>query len=202
MLAYNRMAINLLLTLKIASLILILIYLSACVQKPWSFTQPCLFPNQQIAPGWVCDQPFPGLALQAVGRVNESVAGQNYMFDMANIAARKHLIAALKKDASQRVILYLESINIQNSDATQAGASVKKTIQTHSLALAKQYESAIGPEGRAYVLVGFEQKSYQALLEKLVSTSISNDPASWLKFQTVKPLDIIAAEIAVKKVIE
>jgi len=177
----------------------------ACAQhntKQENLALACLFPNKQAAPAWVCGKPVPGLALQAVGVADKSVAGTNYMHDMARIAAEKHLTEAFKIHAGKSVIQYLTSINVQSEDAIKAGASAIKSISIKTLAGAKQYRFELGPEGRAYVLLGLDENTRSALLESVLKTSINNDQALWQKIKMQKSFDEVVTGIVTNGSVE
>ncbi|WP_428353396.1 hypothetical protein [Methyloprofundus sp.] len=134
--------------------------------------------------------------MQAIGVVDQSAAGLNYMQDMAEIAAVKNLTELFKAKASINTIQYLSSPGIESAVAIQAGASVLSNISPATLQAAKQYKSLRGPEGRVYILVGLDRQASRALLENAVKTSMQKDPALWQALQTQKSLDDIAADIA------
>lgn len=179
-------------------IIFLTLYLLSCAQqisKPENLAH-CLYSNQQIAPGWVCGKPFPGLAVQAVGTADKSVAGLNYMYDMANLAGVRQLTEVFELNASKLVIQYLGSIGVQGVTAIKAGASVINAISTDSLVGAKQYQSEIGPTGRVYVLIGVDENTYRVTLEKLVKTSMDSDHTPWINLQTGQSLDELASAIS------
>lgn len=183
---------------KNAFIIFLTLYLLACTQqisKPENM-EYCLYSNQDIAPGWVCGKPFSGLAVQAVGVADKSAAGLNYMYDKASLAAMKRLTEVFEQNASISVIQYLVSINVQSAKTIKAGASVINSISTDTLTGAKQYQSEIGPVGRAYVLVGVDENAYIAILETVVKTSMENDQLLWESLQTGQSFDELANAIS------
>ena len=185
--------------IKILHIFLLASHLLACAQyatQVENLMPACVFPNKQVAPGWICGKPVPGAAIQAVGVVDKSVAGPNYMHDMARIAAVKQLTEVFKDYAAKSVIQYLTSIKAPRDDAVKAGASTIKFISNEILEDAKQYQYEIGPEGRAYMLLGLDRNSKSALLESIIKSSMQDDQALWLKFKIQKPLANLAADIA------
>lgn len=187
-------------------LLILIANLVACVEQEiqqvdiaqFSVVADCVFNNLQIAPGWICDEAVSGLEIQAVGMVEKSAAGQNYMQDMARIAALKQLAEKFKVIAGKRVKQYIAITGGDRLEMLDAVAdSVVKTITRHTLENTKNYNSLIGPEGRIYVLVGLDKITAQALLEKAVRISIKNDQALWQVLKIQKSDDEIVAGIAV-----
>jgi hypothetical protein len=80
----------------------------------------------QVAPGWICGKAVTGVTIQAVGVVDKSVAGPNYMRDMARIAAVKQLSEVFKDYSAKAIIRYLTLIKAPRADAIKAGASTIK----------------------------------------------------------------------------
>ena len=177
----------------------LIINLLACVQQstqPGNSVTVCVFPNKQVAPGWICGEPVSGLDLQAVGVADKSVAGFNYMQDIAEIAAVKNLTELLKAKVAKTVIQYLTLIEVESAGAIKAGASTINTISIQTLNVAKQYKSQTGPEGRVFVLVGLDKDTSNTILLNAVKTSMKIDHALWQKFQIKKSFDEMARGIA------
>ena len=180
-------------------IIFIALNLIACVEhqaRPQNVLTTCVFPNHQEAPGWICAEPVAGLDLQAVGIVDKSVAGLNYMRDMAKIAAVKQLTELFKIRVAKVVTQYLTAIQVENELVFKAGQSTVQTISNKTLAGAKQYQSKVGPEGRMYVLAGLDNQTVRSLLEDAVKISMQNDPVLWEGLQAKKSLAEMVAEIA------
>lgn len=180
-------------------IIFIALNLIACVEhqaRPQNVLTTCVFPNHQEAPGWICAEPVAGLDLQAVGVVDKSVAGLNYMRDMAKIAAVKQLTELFKIRVAKVVTQYLTAIQVENELVFKAGQSTVQTISNKTLAGAKQYQSKVGPEGRMYVLAGLDNQTVRSLLEDAVKISMQNDPVLWEGLQAKKSLAEMVAEIA------
>ena len=180
-------------------IIFVALNLIACAEyqaKRENILPACVFPNYQQAPGWICAEPVAGLELQAVGVADISVAGLNYMRDMAKITAVKQLSELFKIRATKAVSQYLTTIQVGNAQASLAVQSTVHTINDKTLAGAKQYQSQIGPEGRMYVLVGLDNQTIRSLLEAAVKTSMQNDSALWEGLQAQKSLAEMTAEIA------
>ena len=157
----------------------------------------CVFQNQQAAPGWICDEPVPGLDIQAVGIAENSQAGHGYMKDMAKAAALGHLAEQFKVKVSKMVKQYIGTTGIGTTETVDAAASsTVKTITSKTLEGVKIYKTRIGPEGRMYVLVGLDSTTTKVLVEKAVKTSMKNDQALWQEFKAQKSHDEMAAGIA------
>lgn len=184
------------------NIILLSIYLSACTQSttyPDNRAKTCIFPNKQIAPGWICGEPIAGLAIQAIGVADKSVAGANYMRDMARVDAIKNLSESFQHYTSKAVIQYFTSIQVQNEDVIKLGASCIKAINIELFDIAQQYRYEIGPEGRAYILVGLDYSARDTLLEQVLTTSMEIEPALWKKFEKHKSLtDMVSGIIAMQ----
>lgn len=181
--------------IKILAIPLIASYLLACAKQAnrlENLTPSCVFPNKQVAPGWICGKAVTGVTIQAVGVVDKSVAGHNYMRDMARIAAVKQLSEVFKDYSAKAIIRYLTLIKAPRADAIKAGASTIKVISSATLAGAQQYRYEIGPEGRGYMLLGLDRKSSNDLLE----STLKADQTLWLKYKGNKSFADLAADIA------
>jgi len=157
----------------------------------------CVFQNQQAAPGWICDEPVPGLAIQSVGIAEKSAAGHGYMKDMAKASALGHLAEQFKVKVGKMVKQYIGTTGMGKTETVDAAASSTiKTITSKTFEGAKIYKSRIGPEGRMYVLVGLDMNTTKDLVEKAVKTSMRNEKALWQEFKAQKSHDEMAAGIA------
>lgn len=188
------------------ALIIMSVALTACAdkaEKSIDISQPaipvadCVFQNQQAAPGWICDEPVPGLDIQAVGIAEKSAAGQGYMKDMAKASALGHLAEQFKVKVGKMVKQYIGTTGMGTTETVDAAASSTiKTITSKTLEGAKVYKTRIGPESRMYVLVGLDTNTSRALVEKAVKTSMKNEKALWQEFKAQKSHDEMAAGIA------
>jgi len=190
------------------ALIILAANLTACADKevaPISVTQipqpvvaaDCVFPNQSVAPGWVCDEPVPGLEIQSVGISEKSYAGQAYMKDMAKAAALGHLAEQFKVKVAKMVKQYIATTGMGTSETVDAAASSTiKTITSNTMSGARVYKTRVGPEGRMYLLVGLDSEKTKTLVENAVKTSMKNEKALWQEFKAQKSHDEMAAEIA------
>ncbi len=157
----------------------------------------CVFPNQQAAPGWVCDEPMPGLEIQAVGTAEKSVAGLAYMKDIAKSAALGNLAEQFKVKVAKMVKKYIGTTGMGSEETVDAAASSTiKTLSSKTIQGARVYKTRTGPEGRLYVLVGLDANKTKILVENAVKTSMKNERALWQEFKAQKSQDEMAAGIA------
>jgi len=160
-------------------------------------TADCTFPNQTVAPGWVCDEPVPGLEIQAVGTAEKSSAGQAYMKDMAKAAALGHLAEQFKVKVAKMVKQYIGTTGVGTTETVDAAASSTiKTITANTMEGARIYKTLTGPEGRMYVLLGLDAEKTTTLVESAVKSSMKNESALWQEFKAQKSHDELAADIA------
>ncbi|NOQ15950.1 MAG: hypothetical protein GQ581_02725 [Methyloprofundus sp.] len=157
----------------------------------------CVFPNQQAAPGWICDEPLPGLDVQAVGVSEKSAAGVAYMKNIAKADALGNLAEQFKVKVAKMVKSYIGTTGKGTSETIDAAASSTiKTISSQTLSNAKIFKSRIGPEGRQYILVGLDEAKTRAAVEQAVKTSMKNEKALWQEFKAKQSHDEMAAGIA------
>ncbi|MDH3325277.1 MAG: LPP20 family lipoprotein [Gammaproteobacteria bacterium] len=158
----------------------------------------CVFPNtEKAAPGWVCDEPVPGLDVQAVGIAEPSKAGVSFMKDMAAADARGRLAEQTKVRVSKMVKKYLGTTGVADSETVDAAASsTLKTVTSEELVGSKVYKSRTGPNGRMFVLLGLDAAAAERIVAKAAKTSMNNDKALWQQFVAKKSYDEMAADIA------
>lgn len=171
---------------------------SAAVKPDVQSVADCVFPNsEKAAPGWICDEPQPGLDIQAIGVAESSKAGLSFMKDMAAADARGRLADQFKVKVSKMVKKYLGSTGVGDSETVDAAAeSTMKSISSETLVGTKIYKSRTGPNGRFFVLVGLDGNSAEKSSQAAVSTSMKNNEALWQKFMAKKSFDELEAEIA------
>ena len=118
----------------------------------------CVFPSTNTpAPGWVCDEPVPGLNVSAVGVAELSSAGMSFMKDMAAADARGRLAEQMQIQVQKMIKQYLGTTGVGKTETVDAVASSTiKTITSQMLTGSKIYKSRTGPNGRLYVLVGID----------------------------------------------
>lgn len=158
----------------------------------------CVFPDTNVAaPGWICDEPVPGLDVQAVGIAEKSAAGMSFMKDIAAADARGRLAEQAKVRVQKMVKKYLGTTGVGDAETVDAAASsTLKTITNETLVGSKVFKSRTGPNGRLYVLLGLDANAAAKIAETAVKTSMNNDQALWQQFVAQKSHDEMAAEIA------
>lgn len=185
------------------------VFLAACSEnepkKTEAKAQPvyeCVFPNTNApAPGWICDEPVPGLEVSAVGISEPSQAGISYMKDMAAADGRGRLAEQMKVQVSKMVKQYLGTTGVGSTETVDAASSsTLRTVTSQSLTGSKVYKTRTGPNGKLYALVGLDSKNLQEMTEKAIKTSIKNDQALWQEFKSKQSFDEMAAEIAKQQV--
>ncbi|QEP42526.1 hypothetical protein D5085_04880 [Ectothiorhodospiraceae bacterium BW-2] len=162
----------------------------------------CVFPDtEKAAPGWICDEPVPGLDVQAVGMAEKSAAGMSYMKDMAAADARGRLAEQMKIKVSKMVKKYLGTTGVGDAETVDSAAeSVIKTLSSETLSGSRIYKSRTGPNGRLFVLVGLDPMAAQQSTQQAVRTSMGNNQALWQQFKAKNAFDEMAAEIAKEQV--
>lgn len=173
--------------------------LAGCKSAPQKEVIPeCLFPNTSAkAPGWVCDEPVPGIAVSAVGSAQKSEAGISFMREMAGTSARAELARQVRVQVQGMIKQYVETTGAGTSETVdRVNTSVTKQITNESLAGTKIMRSITAPDGALYVLVGLDEASRQKLVENAVKTSLNNDRAAWQQFRAKKGFDELAEDIA------
>lgn len=158
----------------------------------------CVFPNtEQAAPGWICDEPQPGLDIQAVGVAEPSKGGMSFTKDMAATDARGRLAEQYKVKVSKMVKKYLGSTGVGDTETVDAAAeSAIKSVSSETLVGTRIYKSRTGPNKRLYVLVGLDAAAIEQSTQAAVATSMKNDRATWQKFTAKKSFEEMEAEIA------
>ncbi len=162
----------------------------------------CVFPNtNQPAPGWICDEPVPGVEVSAVGIAEPSQAGISYMKDMAAADGRGRLAEQMKTQVSKMVKKYLGTTGVGKTETVDAAASSTiRTVSSESLVGSKIYKTRTGPNGKLYVLVGLDSSNMAKNVQDAVKTSMKNDKAMWQQFKSKQSFDEMAAEIAKQQV--
>ena len=158
----------------------------------------CVFPNTNTpAPGWICDEPVPGLDVQAVGIAEPSKAGISFMKDMAAADARGRLAEQMKVRVNKMVKKYLGTTGVADTETVDAAASsTLKTITSEELVGSKVYKTRTGPNGRLFVLLGLDAAAAERIAQKAAKTSMKNEQALWQQFMAKKSFDEMAADIA------
>jgi len=188
-----------------AGILLAAIMLAACSNsdKVVKTAAPdCVFPDAPAtaAPGWVCDEPVPGIAVSAVGVAEKSAAGHSFMKNMAATDARVQLAQAMQVHVQNMVKQYAETTGAADSETVdKVNTSVTKQITDESLAGTKIYKTRTSPNGALYVLLGMDPAATVKATQDALKTSMGNNKALWQQFKAKKGQDELAAAIAAQK---
>lgn len=175
--------------------------LAACSSKEPAQQEvaSCVFADgsNQPAPEWVCGAPVSGIDMSAVGYADKSVAGVNFMKQMAATAARVELAQTMKVDVQNMIKQYAETTGNGDSETLdQVNTSVTRQITKETLVGSKIARQMPTPSGGIVVLVGMDPETAKQVSKQVLTTSMKNDKALWQKFQAEKSFDEMAAEIA------
>lgn len=162
----------------------------------------CVFPNsKEAAPGWVCDEPVPGLVISAVGIAEPSQAGISYMKDMAAADGRGRLAEQVQVQVQKMVKQYLGTTGKGDRETVDAAASTTlKTVTNEALIGSKVHGMRFGPNGKLYALVGIDEAAKTNIVKTAVSTSMRNNEALWQQFRSKQSFDEMSEAIAKQSV--
>ena len=180
-----------------------ILLLTACAGDPQiSAVADCTYPDasNNVAPGWVCDEPVAGVELSAVGYSKKSSAGVSFMKQMAVADARVQLAQTFKIHVNNMIKQYAETTGSADSETVdQVNTSVSKLITSETLIGSRLFKSQVSPTGGMYVIVGLDSAKVQKAAEDSIKSSMKNDRALWQQFKAEKAQDELAAEIAAIK---
>jgi hypothetical protein len=192
-------------TVKFTSGLAVVMLLAACGGKEEvkQAAPDCVFPDAPgvSAPGWICDEPVPGIEVSAVGSAEKSAAGQSFMKNMAATDARVQLAQRMRVQVQNMVKQYVETTGAASSETVdKVNTSVTKQITDQTLQGTKIFKTRTSPNGMLYVLLGMDANATAAAAQDAIKTSMNNDRALWQQFKAQKGQDELAAAIAgVKK---
>lgn len=157
------------------------------------YASQCVYPDapEIEAPYWVCDVMPSDLAAGAVGYAKKSAAGHSIMRKVAINDARVQLASQFQTEISN---MYKQAIQSSTQTNTIDGAienvietfeNATKTVVSRSLANSKILASQVSPSGGLYVLVGMDEKTFQANIDKVID-SANKDSTLWNKFNNEK----------------
>jgi len=172
--------------------------LAACGGKKQEAAN-CVFPDSSgaSAPGWVCDQPVPGVEVSAVGSTEKSGAGHDHMKSMAATSARVQLAQNMQVEVRNMIKQYSETTGSADTETVdRVMTSVTKQITNQTLVGSKIYKTRTSPKGNLYVLVGMDAASVKLASENALKTSMKNEAALWQQFKSKKGQDELASEIS------
>lgn len=174
--------------------------LSACGSDEVKTAAPdCVFPDAPAssAPGWICDEPVPGIEVSAVGVAEKSAAGHSFMKNMAATDARVQLAQSMKVHVQNMVKQYAETTGAADSETVdKVNTSVTKQITDETLVGTKVFKTRTSPNGTLYVLLGMDASIAAQVTENALKTSMNNEQALWQQFKAQKAQDELAADIA------
>lgn len=159
----------------------------------------CVFPDAPTAsaPGWICDEPVPGVEVYAIGVAEKSAAGHSFMKNMAATDARVQLAQSMKVHVQNMVKQYAETTGAADTETVdKVNTSVTKQITDESLVGTKIYKTRTSPNGALYVLLGMDASMAATATENALKTSMGNDAALWQQFKAEKGQDELASSIA------
>lgn len=161
----------------------------------------CVFPDatEKAAPGWICDEPVPGLGtdVYAVGSADKSAAGHDFMKQQAATSARVQLAQRMKVKVNNMIKQYVETTGTADAETVDKTlTSVSKQITSETLAGTKIYKTRYSPNGNLYVLLGIDPTNVAKISEAALKTSMKNDQALWQQFKSKQGQDELAADIA------
>jgi hypothetical protein len=176
-----------------------LLALAGCASNQPNLTMAeCTFPDspEQVAPGWVCDEPVAGVELSAIGYAQKSSAGLSFMKQMAVADARVQLAQSFKTHVTNMIKQYAETTGAADSETVdQVNTSVSKLITSETLIGSRLFKSRTSTVGGLYVIVGLDSSNVQKAAEDSINSSMKNDAALWQQFKAKKAQDELAAEI-------
>jgi len=176
--------------------------IAGCGAKKKEEVADCVFPDAPgtAAPGWICDEPVPGVEVSAVGSATKSGAGHDFMKSMAATSARVQLAQNMKVQVQNMVKQYVETTGAADTETVdKVLTSVSKQITNETLIGTKIYKTRTSPTGALYVLVGMDPASVEQAAKNALKTSMNNERALWQQFKAKKGQDELAAEIAKMK---
>lgn len=149
----------------------------------------CTFPDaiEKKAPGWICDEPVEGLAVQAVGSYPKSGAGYNFSKDQAAARARVALAGQFTTHVKSMIKQFTATTGVGDSETVdQVNEIVSKAITKQRLDGSKVYKAKVSPKGEVYVLIGLDPENTIFNTQAAIRTSMNNEKAAWQRFQSKK----------------
>jgi len=132
----------------------------------------CYYPDapKEKAPLWICGAKLDGLAVSAVGSVDKSVAGINFMKQQATANARAVLAQEVKADLQAQVSNYTAVNGAGDKQNVEQNASVIiNQITNQSLQGTRVYKEDTSPNGTLYVIVGFDSDMYKKFIQDIIN---------------------------------
>lgn len=158
----------------------------------------CVFPDAPdvAAPGWVCDEPVPGIAVSAVGVAEKSAAGHSFMKTMAVTAARAQLARNMRTEILDSVQQFAETTGAADSETVdKVNTSVTKQITNETLVGTKVYKTRTSPNGALYVLLGMDAENAAAATQNATKASMGNKQAEYQRFLADRAQDQLLLDV-------
>lgn len=136
---------------------------NAGIQK----AKKCLFPkSRKRAPGWICSTQKENLTLAAVGSFHKSGAGREYMEQMATADARAKLVQQLNVPVQKKIVI---TNTAANNTAGLPDSKLISKISEDNLQGTRVLKKVLGPKGRLYVLIGFDEEGTRKLQDAIIA---------------------------------
>ena len=163
----------------------------------------CTFPDAPTveAPSWICDVMPKDLAIGAKGYAKKSAAGQSVMRRIAVNDARVALASEFETNVSNMFQQAMQGTTLTKStegsteEVMEAFQDVTKTVTSRTLTNSRVIVSQVSPAQGLYVLVGMDQATYEANLDKVIDAAGGQDSELRKQFKNKK------AEEALEKVL-
>ena len=171
--------------------------LTSCATN--TVTRPCVFPDSisQKAPAWICDVNAKGYSLAAVGMSEKSLAGLQFMKEMAVVSARVTLAQRLQVRVQNMMQQYVSSKGMEiNEVVYKAYNSVTRLITDSVLIGSKLVEFTTSDTGTIYALVAIDDKDLQKVARNALNASMKSDQALWQDFNSNMPEYVAQADLA------
>jgi len=158
----------------------------------------CLFTDgsNQKAPGWVCDQPVPGLAKQATACVYSGGDSADRK-KVAQAEAINLLAAGMKADVEYLMQSYFEETGVRDANRIEkVRKSVSNNLSTAALRNTPIRASMLSPNQEYCILIGLSSDQAESVVRKAVKTSMGSDEHLYQQWKGEKAQDMLADEIA------
>ncbi|XWO14257.1 lipoprotein [Candidatus Hepatincola sp. Pdp] len=160
--------------LYIVSTGIFLTLLSACSSSKITLdVKECNYPDSPSvsAPLWVCGAKVEGVGIAAVGSTKKSAAGYSFMQQQAAADARVLLAQQIKSDLNAKVAsnTATSTSNTTEQESINSSSSLDVSqVTVQSLAGTRILKTVTSPAGYLYVLVGFDQATYDDYVNKVL----------------------------------
>lgn len=157
----------------------------------------CAFPGtQQAAPGWICDEPVPGVDVSTVGSHPKTAAGYQFAKTQAATQARAELARQMQAKVSSLIKNWSETTGVGESETVDTVSSATtKLISSETLIGSRIYKSITAPDGTTFVLIGLDSGASLKVQQEALRNSYQNTQAEWQKLQADKSFDELEEEI-------